>query len=215
MAEDIPDVYLRFDGFKGECMDEDHPADKGWITIKSFTFGFGFSGTDGDAEQDNEDGANTHPSAGTQAHPASKPQKKSKRKKRAGMKSGPLNFDCISFTKASDVMSHKLMEACHQGTEIPKVDLEACRSGGGPTNKKVAFLSLTFEKVYLKSCTLNLTTDNLPSEDIQFEYGKVSMNCLWTDNETGQKLDATPDAVSWDLSTMKGDSPAPPEDGEF
>jgi len=56
MPEDLPDVYLRFDGFKGECNDDAHPGEKGWITIKSFTFGFGFPGQDAASDQSQQQG---------------------------------------------------------------------------------------------------------------------------------------------------------------
>jgi type VI protein secretion system component Hcp len=209
MPEDLPDVYLRFDGFVGECNDEDHLGEDGWITIKSFSFGFGFPGRDGASESESDDDDSTtrqnNPAApGAKGAPAATPSKKKKKKHpRGSMKSGPMTFDCITFTKSSDSTSHKLMEWCHQGKQIDEVNLHACRYGGERGEEKMTFLDLTFENVHLKSCKLNLATDNLPSEDIEFEYEKVHMKCIWTDNATGNRLTSTPISVGWDLGIQK------------
>jgi len=207
MPEDLPDVYLRLDDFIGECNDQNHKGEDGWITIKSFSFGFGFPGRDGASEADDDDDDSTtqpgaHGATGAKGAVAAKPKKK-KRKQKGSMKSGPMTFDCISFSKSSDSTSFKLMEWCHQGKEIPEVNLHACRYGGEGKDVKMVFLDLTFENVHLKSCKLNLATDNLPTEDIEFEYEKVHMKCIWTDNATGARLTSTPISVGWDLDIQK------------
>lgn len=221
MAGDIPDVYLKFEGLTGECNDLKHPGSDGWITVKSFKFGFGFAGKDGAADDEENDGAQSNQTNGAQGNGApgrqnpqgTSTQRGKRKRKSAPMKSGPMSFDCISFSKNSDVMSHSLMDACHKGTEIPKVELHACRYGGGPDNEKVPFLYLVFEKVHLKSCRLNLATEGMPSEDIEFEYDKVEMKCMWTDNATGNPLDAQPITAGWDLGAQRDieDIPDDPE----
>ena len=225
MAGEIPDVYLRFEGFEGECNDKKHPGKEGWITVKSFNFGFGMQGADSSTEESGDEtpaatpnGApanqNQNPNqnqAQNQATP--QPRAKPKRPRRAPMKSGPMTFDCISFSKSSDLMSHALMEACHDGTEIPMVELHACRYGGGADNEKVPFLHLVFEKVNLKSCKLNLATEGMPSEDIEFEYKKVEMKCMWTDNATGKPLTSQPITAGWDLQDQE-EIDEEPDDGD-
>src|SRR4051812_22125917 len=48
MAGELPDVYLRFQHEdeepigEGDCTDDQHLGEDGWIEIKSFSFGFGF-----------------------------------------------------------------------------------------------------------------------------------------------------------------------------
>ena len=207
MPEDLPDVYLRLDGFEGECNDEQHKGEDGWITIKSFTFGFGFPGKDGASEYDDDEDESTQTAgvkgaAGAKGA-AAKPKKKKKKKKVGSMKSGPMTFDCIQFSKTSDSTSHQLMQWCHEGTEVPEVKLHACRYGGEKRDEKMVFLDLTFEKVHFKSCRLNLATDGLPTEDVEFEYEKVHLNCIWTDNATGNRLTSTPISVGWDLGIQK------------
>lgn len=197
MPEDLPDVYLRFEGFEGECRDANHLGKDGWITIKSFSFGFGFDGSDEEPDATPTNGAPGKPNSPGKASAAQK------RKKPPPMKSGPMNFDPISFSKSSDKMSIPLMEACHQGKEIPVVELEACRYGGALGDEKLPFLHMTFEKVHLKTCKLNLATEGLPSEDIDFQYEKVHFKCLWTDNATGNRLTSQPIGVGWNLGGQK------------
>src|SRR5690242_19120523 len=117
MSEDLPDVYIKLDEpvakFKGECTDDKHTGEDGWITIKSFTFGFGFPGQD-DAAFGDDDDDDTQAASGTTANgktPAPKPKKK-KKKNKSGMKSGPMTFDRITFTKSSDSTSHRFMQWC-------------------------------------------------------------------------------------------------------
>lgn len=210
MAGDIPDVYLRFQDpnqdFTGECNDSKHPGAEGWITVKSFSFGFGFQGADGSPSDEEED-STAQPTPGTpgsqKPNKAAEKTKTKRKKKTAAMKSGPMSFDCISFTKASDAMSASLMDACHSGQKIETVELHACRYGGGPKNEKTPFLILVFKDVCLKTCKLNLATEGLPSEDVEFEYDKVEMKCMWTDNATGDPLDEQPITAGWDFKAQK------------
>jgi len=219
MAGDIADVYLRFDGFTGECNDLKHPGGEGWITIKSFSFGFGFQGKDSAADDDEDQSASTPARGATQTgnaqtagNGAAAGKGKKKKKKSAGMKSGPLTFDRISFSKSSDAMSHSLMEACHKGEEIPQVELECCRYGGGQREEKLPFLHLTFDKVNIKSIRLSLATEGLPTEEVEFEYKKVEMKCLWTDNATGNRLTSQPIGAGWDLQNQEEIDEEPPDD---
>jgi type VI protein secretion system component Hcp len=205
MAGDIPDVYLRFEGFTGECNDFKHPGDDGWITVQSFSFGFGFQGSDGSSSDDQDSSSQaTSGTTGNQTPNVAAQNPKAKRKpKSPAMQSGPMTFDSISFTKGSDVMSSSLMDACHKGHPIDTVELQACRYGGGPNNDKVPFLHLIFKNVTLKTCNLNLATEGLPSEDITFDYKKVEMKCMWTDNATGKPLEEQPITTGWDLQAQQ------------
>ena len=56
----------------------------------------------------------------------------------------------------------------------------------------------------LKSCKLDLTDEERPSEDIEFEYDVVSMHSLWTDNATGDRKPEEPIRAGWDL--LKGEA---------
>jgi type VI protein secretion system component Hcp len=217
MAGDIPDVYLKFDGFTGECNDSKHPGDEGWITVQSFSFGFGFQGSDGASSDNQGDSSSASPTGAPGQQnpnaPAQTPKAKRKQKSPA-MQSGPMTFDSISFTKGSDVMSSSLMDACHKGHQIDTVELQACRYGGGPNNDKIPFLHLVFKNVTLKTCNLNLATEGLPSEDITFDYKKVEMKCMWTDNATGKPLEEQPITAGWDLQAQQTLDDLPVDDGD-
>jgi type VI protein secretion system component Hcp len=218
MGENLPDVYLRFEGLQGESGDSTYSGDEGWITIKSFNFGFGLTDTGTGSQHGSDDTG--HPSAAEikacngdpakiqalirQKANASK-DNQAKKPKSDKMVSGPMTFESITFTKDSDIMSKTLMEKCWGGPEsqIDKVELVACRYGGQLGDEKLPFLHMTFENVHLKSCKLNLATDGMPSEDIAFDYEKVEMRCLWTSNTTGRKLSEEPDPAGWDLTAHK------------
>jgi type VI protein secretion system component Hcp len=216
MAGDLPDVYLQFpqeQDFKGECNDVDHPGEEGWITIKSFTFGFGFPGKDdsSESEDDKKKKEKDDKTKGTKDAKGEKDGKK-KGKKTEGMKSGPMTFDPISFSKSSDRMSTSLMKACRLGDPIDKVVLHVCRPGGTDGDVKLPFLIMTFEDVHVKSCKLNLVTDGLPTEDVEFSYEKVKMTSYWTDNATGgDRLKYGPLSVEWEMAKGNIDENATPD----
>src|SRR5258708_1178348 len=80
MAEEVPDVYVRFEGIDGECTDQMHPGKQepggdypsgvkfGWFQIKSFSFSFSVKDT-GDAASDKQRAAArlAHAAGGTAA----------------------------------------------------------------------------------------------------------------------------------------------------
>ena len=194
MPGEIPDVYMQFEDFTGQCQDEDHPGKDGWIGIKKFTFGFGVTGKQADTSthKTEEDKKKANNSKNNQDKPPKPPKTK-------GMVSGPMTFDPVSVSKSSDIMSVPLMKACRSGATFPKIKFEACRSGGESGNDKVPFLQITFEEVKIKTCKLALATEGLPDETIEFTYEKVTMDALWTDNATGKELGSTMTA-SWKMS---------------
>ncbi|HZR21581.1 MAG TPA: type VI secretion system tube protein Hcp [Verrucomicrobiae bacterium] len=196
MPTDLPDVYLRFVGdpgeYTGESTDDMHPGEDGWITIRSFNFGFGFPGKDDSSGEEKPK---------TDKNTTNGQVKPTKKTKTEGGRSGPMTFDPISFSKSSDLMSISLMKACRDASKIKQVVLHACRAGGTDGDVKMVFIEITFDDVHLKSCKLNLTTEGLPSEDIEFTYEKVAMTSYWTDNATGgDRLKYGPLSVSWAMA---------------
>ena len=211
MASDLADVYLRFVGeedkpfCQGDCTDDKHPGENGWIQIKSFSFGFGAEDK-GDAFESKTKDSKTKTQAEKDKEAAEKKAAEKKKKKdvESWGKSGPLNFDKFSFSKSTDRLSAAFIAMCHDGnSEIPKILVEAVRYGGTGADFKIPFVQLIFEKVRLKSCKLNLTNDDLPSEDLEFEYDIVNMKCLWTDNATGDRRPEQPIRAGWDLQKQK------------
>ena len=213
---DLPDVYLKFDGndedghpLKGESMDETHKGDDGWITIRQFNFSFGTKGKEGASGSKDAATGGKKSLADVQKELADTKAKmaamqKSKAAEKSWGHSGPLDFAKIKFSKSSDFMSDRLMDLCHDSVPIKEVTVVACRRGGSDSNnKKMEFLRLIFSNVYLTSCKLNLATEGLPSEDIEFEYDIVKMECLWTDNATGARLTSQPIKAGWDLDKQE------------
>jgi type VI protein secretion system component Hcp len=214
VASDSPDVYLKFVGeedkpfCQGDCTDEKHPGEDGWIQIRSFSFGFGAEQKDDAFESKTKDSKIKTPAQKDKeaAEKKAAEAKKAKDRKSWG-KSGPLNFDKFNFSKSTDRTSTRLIGLCHGGDDkIPMVLVEAVRYGGTGGDFKIPFVRLIFEKVRLKSCKLNLTNEDLPSEDVEFEYDVVKMECLWTDNATGDRRPEQPIRAGWDL--LKQTQPA-------
>lgn len=209
------DLYAKFQDLVGECMDTDpedpdgskdisHMGEKGWIHIKSFSFGFGFPGKNELAGKPAGTGGKTDPKAEMQklkADIADLKKKPAEKDKEWGT-SGALKFDRVNISKNSDLMSNRLIQLCHSGKAIKKVVIEACRTGAN-LERKLPFLRLTFEEVHLKSCNLSLVSDELPSEEVQFEYSIVRMESLWTDNAIGDRKPSQPMKAGWDLENVK------------
>jgi len=214
MASDAPDVYLRFvdeEGslempLVGECMDERHPGEQGWIQIKSFKFGFGSEAQTSSFQEKTKDEIKRLTAQQKQEYDKAKQayDKEKNKKPTAWGESKQLRFEVCSFTKGTDRMSADLMQLCHDGEyKIPRAEIEVVRYGGTGVSFKIPFLHLIFTNVRVKSCTLNLTNEDRPSEDIDFEYDVVNIHSLWTDNETGDRKPEEPIRAGWDLKNAK------------
>lgn len=220
MASDGADIYLRFadesgekpakwagQPIQGDCRDEKHPGEDGWIQIRSFSFGFG-SGDKGDTFESKSSSGKPMTAAQKAAEAKKKEmEEKKKKEKEEGKtwgKSGPLDFEKFKFSKSTDRLSPVLLDIAYAGNfKIPKVLVEAVRYGNTGASFKIPFLQLIFENVYLKSCTLNLVNEEVPGEDVEFEYDIVRMLTIWTDNETGAERLACPVRAGWDLNGQK------------
>jgi type VI protein secretion system component Hcp len=207
MAEALADVYVRLDGFTGECTDDQHLGDEGWIQIKSFNFGFGMK--EGSWENtDSKSATSGNGSSGSSGSGGSASTSGSgSRQSGAGSGVGnlPLEFPEVTITKSSDLVSTRLLkDKCHSGSPIPEIEVVACRYGGNDDkNPKIPFLRLIFEDVYITSITFALSQDELPAETIKFTYDTVKMETIWTDNETGDRLTSEPNRCGWNKKLNK------------
>jgi type VI protein secretion system component Hcp len=206
MAEALADVYVRLEGFTGECTDDQHHGDKGWIQIKSFNFGFGMK----EGSWDNPESTAATSNRGSSGSTGSATSGSSSGSRRFGSGSGgvsglPLEFPEVTITKSSDLVSTRLLkEKCHSGGAIDKIEVVACRYGGNDDNNpKIPFLLLVFEEVYITSITFALSQDDLPAETIKFTYDIVRMETIWTDNETGDRLTSEPNRCGWNKKLNK------------
>jgi type VI protein secretion system component Hcp len=209
VADNLPDVYLRFEGIKGGSMDSYHPGEAqpgdstldGWIGIKGFSFGFGWGGSES-ADKD----------TGTKgAAPGAKPAPAAAKPAAKGAKAGgTLAAREFSFSKAPDVASNILLMKCKGSQEISKAEVVVCRAGGSELSAgkeklvKIPFLHFIFEKVILKKCSLSVTSDPIPTESIEFKFATVKMESVWTDNATGKREPGDPLSVFFDFDNQKG-----------
>jgi len=179
MAEALADVYVRLDGFTGECTDDKHPGDKGWIQIKSFNFGFGMK--EGSWEESNSKSATGgNGSSGSGAGASGSGSGSRHSGAGSGVSNLPLEFPEVTITKTSDLISTRLLkEKCHSGSPISEIEVVACRYGGNDEeNPKIPFLRLIFEDVYITSITFALSQDELPAETIKFTYDIVQIETI-------------------------------------
>jgi type VI protein secretion system component Hcp len=211
---DLPDVYLRFEDIRGECLDEQHPGDfekantptnqrsdlkEGWMGINRFSFGFGWGGSkDAAGAKDAAAGGKAKTGGAQSGKPAAAT------KGGGSAKGGTLAPKEFSFAKSPNVASIPLVLKCYNGETIPKVEVEVCRYGGTDRSAKIPFLRFVFEFVQLVDCKLDLAENALPSESLVFKFGKVTMETVWTDNETGDRVLSDPRRVSWDFDKHEG-----------
>jgi type VI protein secretion system component Hcp len=207
MAEALADVYVKLDGFTGECTDDQHPGDEGWIQIKSFNFGFGMKeGSWEESSSKSTTGGNgSSGSSGSGAGSSGSGSGSRHSGAGSGVSNLPLEFPEVTITKSSDLVSTRLLkEKCHSGSPIPHIEVVACRYGGNDDkNPKIPFLRLIFDDVYITSITFALSQDELPAETIKFTYDIVRMETIWTDNETGDRLTSEPNRCGWNKKLNK------------
>jgi type VI protein secretion system component Hcp len=207
MADLLADVYVKLDGFTGECTDDQHHGDDGWIQIKSFNFGFGMK--EGSWDTDSKSATDGHGSSTSSSGGATGNSGSGSGSRHSGGGSGvsnlPLEFPEVTITKTSDLVSTRLLkEKCHSGAPIKAIEVVACRYGGNDDkNPKIPFLRLIFEDVYVTSITFALSQDELPAETIKFTYDVVRMETIWTDNETGDRLTSEPNRCGWNKKLNK------------
>lgn len=197
MADVLPDVYLRFLGegdkakFEGGCRDAMHPGKDGWISVKSFDFGFGWK--DGSAEIQRLYGKIAQGKA-------TEPEKKKHQELVAAQQAKPgksseeehtLKPDPFTFDKLPDFASDDLMGLVRNPPpekEELRVVLEACRPLAYESQTKVAFMTLTFNKVRVTKCAVQVSSDPTPSEHVEFTFEKVKLETLWTANTDAEYL---------------------------
>ena len=227
---DLPDVYVRFQHEdeepigEGDCTDLQHLGEDGWIEIQSFSFGFGFNTPAGQAARVTPrkfvpkgktiEDMQKEFAALVNAQQQQQQQQQERDSASSGShewgQSGALNFEKCKISKSADSLSSDLVNFCHDGDVIKYVTLEACRSVGDDaadagSKIKAPFLRIKFEDVFLRTCSLQLATEGLPTESYEMEYNKVTVETWWTDNATGTRQPERPFRVSWDLNANQGD----------
>ena len=165
------DAFLNIDGVPGESTDDKH---KGWIEVLSFSHGA------------------TQPSSATASSAG-------------GGTTERVSFDDLMVTKHIDKASAKLHELCASGKHIATVTLQLCRAGGD----KLQYMEVKMEQVVISAvqaagnatAASNGGTDNLPTEQVSFDFGKVK----WTYTQQKRADGSGGGNVTggWDLTANK------------
>jgi type VI protein secretion system component Hcp len=230
VADNLPDVYLRFVGaspeIPGESLDAAYPASEGWLGIKEFNFGFGWSAG---GTTDSHEGLTRKLASGKpltdqesrklgdalNAKNAPTPAKSDKQEQ-------ALKADAFTFSRNPGPASVPLLKVLKEaGNPIPKAEVIVCRSAAqatvsAPKDAKIPFLELVLEKVTLKECNVSISKDSAPSENITFEFEKATIQTIWTDSATGEKATGGLLSVWFDFSNASGHvSWAEGEAGDF
>jgi type VI protein secretion system component Hcp len=229
MANDLPDVYLRFGDkdahdLPGESYDAAYPKEEGWTAIKSFSFGFGWS--------------NSASSKGSEAlkklaagKKLSEAEQKDALESRNGPpkkqeKEGTLQPKSFTFSRSPGIASKPLIEALRAGKEFKKVELIVCRAAGVDAitemqgkdkakykEAKIPFCRLLLETVRLAKVSLAVGKDSPPAENVEFKFQKVTVQTVWTQNASGKKVSGGMLSVEYDFN--KGAGKAEDEKGEW
>lgn len=107
----------------------------------------------------------------------------------------------FSIIKTLDKASPKLNLFCCNGTHIPEVVVELCRAGGD----KQKYMQYKMTDVIVSSVRPGGSSqggENLPAEEVTFNYGKIEWTYTETDHASGApKGDVT---AFWDMHSNVG-----------
>lgn len=197
MAAELADVFVRFEGIEGECMDARYPGRPdpnvkyksgqkfGWFQIKSFNFSFGVKDSAALASGAGASAGSTGGASGSGTD-------------------GPLDRSEVRLAKTMDAGSASIWkENCHSGKIISEAEVVACRQGGLGGDEKIPFVRFIFQGVFISSISMTLPEDSLPTETMNFAFDRVRMESLWTDNETGDRAIDRPRRAGWDFTTNR------------
>lgn len=114
-----------------------------------------------------------------------------------------VNHASFKITKAIDKATPKILLSCCNGTHIPNITLEICRSGGD----KMKYYEVILEDVMIDSAKMvgnakGADAAPLPVEEVSFNYGKIKWTYTQTDHMTGKASGDV--AAEWDLHANKG-----------
>lgn len=111
------------------------------------------------------------------------------------------DFDDFSVTKALDKASPKLSVYVCKGDHIKEVKLELCRA----TGEKSKYMEYKMEDVLVTSHRPGGSSqggESLPTEEVSFNYGKITWTYTETDHKTGKAKGNL--STHWSLVENKG-----------
>jgi type VI protein secretion system component Hcp len=220
---ELPDVYLRFVDADpstgssvtpvviGDSMDTAFPGRQGWLGISRFAFGFGWGGSDSERKSAVIAKKLSAGEKLTKEEAAHITSAKDGKGAKPAASQGTLQPDKFTFSRSPSLASITLADLLRKGDKIPNAEVVACRAAGADTEttdagEKIPFLRLIFGEVYLKSCKLSVTREQEPSENLEFKFGKVMIETIWTDNATGNRDTGGVLNASFDFDNATGSS---------
>ena len=113
-----------------------------------------------------------------------------------GASSGRVEHQDLVISKLVDKATPKLFEATNSGKHIKEITIELCRSGGA----KQTYLTVKMEQVLLSRFVLS-AAGSFPSEQIHFNYGKITL--IYNQQKRSDGIAAGNVTAGWDLTTNK------------
>jgi type VI secretion system secreted protein Hcp len=103
-----------------------------------------------------------------------------------GRTSGRVDLGPLTAAKPLDKASPKLFQACCNGTHIPSITLEVCRSDGSKVlYYKVELEDSTVSDYQMVGAAKGDGATPLPVDQISFNYAKITVTYTETDHKTG------------------------------
>ncbi len=231
MADNLPDVYLRFlddvDNQRlleddpgdpvtplivGDSLDAAYPGKEGWLGIKQFGFSFGWGGKKSDAKFEGLQ-KKVHANKATPQEHQEFDKLNAERGKggTSGAEEGTLKPNPFSFSRNPSPATIPLLKQLRDGEpKIEKVQVIVCRAAGAgtpdtPKGSKVPFLMLILETIHLAKSEVTISKDEALSEHMEFEWKKATLATVWTDNATGKRTTGAPRTASFDTKDQEQD----------
>jgi type VI secretion system secreted protein Hcp len=110
---------------------------------------------------------------------------------------GKAKLESFSCTKATDLTSPPLFQACCSGKHFPTARVTLRKAGG---ESPVNYLVYQFDKVFVNKIDWSASNgDELPTESVELSFGKVTITY------TGQSdagVTSSPVVASWNVQTV-------------
>lgn len=108
------------------------------------------------------------------------------------------NHSSLNFTKYMDIATKDLLQACWNGKQYPKVDIECFRSDGTDDNA-IKYLMINMEQVVISNYSFSGGGGDIPIENLSLSYGKITYTYDSKKKDDGAAAGAK--VVSHDLKT--------------
>lgn len=110
---------------------------------------------------------------------------------------GKAKLESFKCTKATDLTSPPLFQACCSGKHFPTAKVTLRKSGG---ESSVNYLVYEFEKVFVSNIEWKGESgDELPVESVELSFGKVTITYTGQIDTGGP---GTPVVASWNVQTV-------------